>query len=296
MPLTLLHTSSNLIADRRFAYGQDLAADGDMQAAAELYEQTLELVPDYSPAWFELGKAYTAFNSPKSEMAFQHYLNLDPNDTLGAGLYLSNSMSAAYITSLFDSYANKFDAHLIKALNYRGPEILHAGLKKFCTDQQRTFKFNTIIDLGCGTGLSGEKFTDITSQLIGCDLSTKMIKEAQRKNIYQELYVEDAITCLSRYTCDLILAVDVLVYIGDLFGLFAQIKTSLTQDGLFAFSVQSHEGTGYKLGEDMRYAHSYEYIANISKTFGLDVKWFDKISTRQDRGIDVPGSVVIVGH
>ncbi len=296
MSLITFQSSGNLIADRRFTYGQDLAADEDMQAASELYEQALELAPDYAPAWFELGKAYVALNNSKAETAFAKYLELDPYDKLGAGLYLSSSMSPAYVTSLFDGYAHKFDTHLTESLKYRGPEILRQSIEKFCANQNRLCKFETVIDLGCGTGLSGAEFIRISKHLIGCDLSAQMIEQAQRKNIYSELLIEDAVTCLSRYECDLILAVDVLVYIGDLLALFKQIKKSLVPDGLFAFSVQDCEGQGFKLGEDMRYAHSLNYIQQMAKANGFAVRWFDKVSTRQDKGIDVPGLIVIMSH
>ena len=43
---------------------------------------------------------------------------------------------------------------------------------------------------------------------------------------------------------DLIVAADVLVYVGDLGPLFAIVETALTADGLFAFSVEACEGDG----------------------------------------------------
>ncbi len=295
MALVTLQSSGNLIADRRFAYGQDLNHDGETQAALELYEQTLELVPNYAPAWFELGKARIALNRPDAETAFKRCLELEPEDRLGAGLYLYKSISSAYITSLFDSYAQKFDVHLTKTLNYRGPEILRHAVEKYCAEQSHDCSFETIIDIGCGTGLSGVQFTHMTKQLIGCDLSPQMIEQAQRKNIYSELFIEDAVTCLARYKCNMVLAVDVLVYIGDLYPLFKQVKKTLILDGLFAFSIQNYEGQGFKLGEDIRYAHSLKYIQDTATVCNLNVKWFNKISTRQDRGQDVPGLIIIMG-
>ena len=296
MTLDTFYSSGNLIADRRFTYGRDLASDGDSKGASELYEQTLELVPNYAPAWFELGKAYAVLDNPKSRIAFKRCLELEPEDRLGAGLYLSQSMSATYIRSLFDSYANKFDTHLTKTLKYRGPEILRIAIEKFCAGQNRTCKFETIVDLGCGTGLSGVEFAYMTNKLVGCDLSSKMIKQAQHKNTYSELFVEDVVSCLARYECDLVLAVDVLVYIGDLLKLFQQTKKSLTPDGLFAFSLQNSDGEGFQLGQDMRYSHSIEYIQKTAVACSLNIKWFEEISTRQDRGVDVPGLVIIVSH
>ncbi len=294
MPLTNFHSSNNLIADRRFAYGQDLSREGDHQAASELYEQTLELVPDYAPAWFELGKAYLALNYPEAKAAFMRALEIDPNDKLGAGLYLTTHMSAAYVTSLFDSYANKFDTHLTESLNYCGPKMLRLAVENFCTQQSRVCQFSTIVDLGCGTGLSGAEFTNMSNQLIGCDLSSQMIEQARRKNIYHKLLVGDAITCLNKYKADLVLAVDVLVYMGNLHPLFTSIKQQLSPNGLFAFSAQHHQGDGFTLGADMRYAHSIEYIQQLAEICGLKVKTIQHASMRQDRGADVAGLIVVM--
>jgi len=49
-------------------------------------------------------------------------------------------------------------------------------------------KFKNVIDLGCGTGLVGERFRDIAGKLIGIDVSINMIHKAKKKNIYDELY------------------------------------------------------------------------------------------------------------
>jgi predicted TPR repeat methyltransferase len=294
MPLTTFHSSSNLIADRRFAYGQDLARENDHQAASELYEQTLELVPDYAPAWFELGKAYIALNNPEAKAAFTRCLALEPDDRLGAGLYLTHTMSTTYVSSLFDSYAHKFDTHLTNSLNYRGPKMLRLALEGFFTQQSRACKFSTIIDLGCGTGLSGAEFAHMTSHMIGCDLSAGMIEQARRKNIYTYLLVEDAISCLNKYTADLVLAVDVLVYMGDLQPLFESLKQRLTPNGIFAFSAQHHDGSGYVLGSDMRYAHSVSYIEQLAQVNDLKVELIQQVSMRQDRGVDVAGLIVII--
>ena len=49
-------TAGDLIAERRFAYAKAAAKDGDLGAAAELFEQALERAPHWAGAWFALGK------------------------------------------------------------------------------------------------------------------------------------------------------------------------------------------------------------------------------------------------
>ena len=49
--------SGDLIAERRFAYAKAAGEENDWSAAAELFEQALELAPHWAAAWFALGEA-----------------------------------------------------------------------------------------------------------------------------------------------------------------------------------------------------------------------------------------------
>src|SRR5260221_9330750 len=110
-------SSGDLLADRRYAYAQALAAEGDHAAAVDLIRQTLDLVPNWAPAWFALGQAQAElFRLTQDEndraqalRAFACGLSLDPEDRLGARLQVArlqggdaNAASSAYVTSLFD--------------------------------------------------------------------------------------------------------------------------------------------------------------------------------------------------
>ncbi len=298
------HSSGDLIADRRFAYAQELAREGDSCAAAELCEQTLELVPNFVPAWFELGKARIVLGNPEAATAFENCLQSDPADKLGARLYLAklkkveagDAMSVAYIRALFDSYALKFDAHLGETLNYRGPQMLRVAISTFCEAEKLACHFDQVLDIGCGTGLSGAEFRAMSNHLAGCDVSAPMVEQARKKSLYDELMVEDAIHCLNRHQrlFDLVLAADVLVYFGNLRPLFTAIEHALGHRGICAISLQDHEGDGFVLGHDMRFAHSTSYIEQTARDCGLCIRQIDRLSMRKDAGVDVPGLIVIL--
>ena len=49
-----------------------------------------------------------------------------------------------------------------------------------------------VLDLGCGTGLSGVAFKPIARRLVGIDLSPKMLAKAQELAIYDALAEGDA--------------------------------------------------------------------------------------------------------
>jgi SAM-dependent methyltransferase len=81
--------------------------------------------------------------------------------------------AARHDPRIFDNYADRFDAHLLGALQYRVPARCppHA---------QRTPSLNIdVLDLGCGTGLIGAELGRVDGSLVGVDLSAKML-ERQR--------------------------------------------------------------------------------------------------------------------
>ena len=116
-------------------------------------------------------------------------MELDPKDNSTRHVLNSilgqNSQSAPneYIKSLFNNYAYKFDDSLVKKLEYTMPSLLR---KTFFDSGLANNKICKTIVLGCGTGLSGAEFRDLTETLIGIDISDKMIAKAEEKNIYDE--------------------------------------------------------------------------------------------------------------
>src|SRR6516165_5119329 len=116
----LFVSSGDLIADRRFAIAQDLLARGDLSGAADLLAQAIEAAPRFVSAWFALGEVReTLGQRDEAVAAFQEVCALDPEDRLGAGLHLvrlgalaGGDMPAAYVRTLFDQYAARFDTAL----------------------------------------------------------------------------------------------------------------------------------------------------------------------------------------
>ena len=56
--------------------------------------------------------------------------------------------------------------------------------------------FRNCLDLGCGTGLSGEPFKGLSRRLVGVDVSSGMLEQAKRKDIYSVLECEDVFAFL----------------------------------------------------------------------------------------------------
>lgn len=289
-------SSGNLIADRRFATAQALRAEGDFVGAADVLTQALELAPAWREGLFTLAETLAqAGQTDAAVNAYRTYLTVDPTDSLGAGvkLFLLDStapgvLSPAYVTRLFDEYAPRFDAALVERLKYRGPTLLREAVERVAPG-----RFARVLDLGCGTGLSGAAFRDAADWLGGIDLSPAMIRKAAAKNIYDHLGVGDIATSLRTLTepCDLAVAADVLVYIGDLAEVFVSARGNAR---VFAFTAQRLEDGDYQLGREHRYSHSRAYLTRMAEAAGFIVALMDNAVVRQEAGTDVPGLVCVL--
>jgi predicted TPR repeat methyltransferase len=292
--------SGDLVADRRFAYAKAAAAHGDWSAAAELFEQTLEQAPNWAAAWFALGETREKLGDlDAAAQAFHATLEADPADAQGARARLAligradapPALPPAYVARLFDDYAWRFDKHLIKNLGYRAPALISESLSAVALDR----RFASALDLGCGTGLMGEGIRDRTDHLTGVDLSPAMIAKARERAVYDELIVGDAVAPMRERQgiFDLIVAADSLVYLGDLASLFTAVGTALTADGLFAFSVETYEGDGFKLEPTIRFAHSRSYVEASAREAGFGSLLIQSASTRREAGVEAPGLICV---
>ncbi|MBK6472076.1 MAG: methyltransferase domain-containing protein [Betaproteobacteria bacterium] len=100
--------------------------------------------------------------------------------------------------------------------------------------------FDAALDLGCGTGLCGPLLRPLARHLTGLDLSAAMLGRARATGVYDRLEQADAAQFLAAISerFDLVVAADVLIYIGDPGPLFAAAQRAM-QRGLFAFTVEA---------------------------------------------------------
>lgn len=304
-------TSGDPTLDRRYAWAQAAFKEGDAQACVEILDQTLAQAYHFTAAWHLYGLAQEALgHREEAATAWRQCLDLDPNDHFGARLDLARigAMAAEDATSenfsgtLFDAYAERFDSHLTQALHYTAPTLLKAALAAACDNAVRAFRFDTVLDLGCGTGLMGEAVRQEAGLLAGCDVSPRMIERARAKlrsdggPLYDKLAVAGLTAFLSSRpdaSADLVLAADVFVYLGELRPAFAQTARVLKRGGLFAFTVQSHDGEGVVVGVDRRFAHGEVWLRQRLGEAGMSVVSLEPASTRQDRDVAVPGLLVV---
>lgn len=299
-------SSGDLTADRRAHYARLYAEGGDLGAAVDLQVQALSLAPGWAAGWQALGDfREKAGDLAGAADAWRQVLVLAPNDIFGAGLRLSLTGQAEtpptppseYVEALFDGYSDRFDTALMENLGYCVPQRLTALIEDVAGSNAQ---FAKVIDLGCGTGLFGERIRRATSWLEGYDLSQGMLAKASDKGVYDHLGQADILHGIPAarldhaQTADLVAAADVFAYFGDLSGVMAVAASLTAPGGLLAFSLEAGpEGCEWMLQTSLRYCHGEAYLRRQLEQNGLEVLTLSQEPIRRDGPDTISGLLAV---
>ncbi|MEX2519263.1 MAG: methyltransferase domain-containing protein [Paracoccaceae bacterium] len=262
--------------------------EAEEEALAETYERALSLE-----------KA----GDPGAVSAWMAVLALDPADHGGAALRLAalgagpvpDRSSPAYVATLFDQHAEVFDGILVDQLEYGVPMLARERLQMLGLGP-----FQRMLDLGCGTGLAAEALEDMTASRDGVDLAEGMIEIADEKELYNELFVGDAEVYLAQTTheWDLIVATDVLPYLGDAMPLFRAARARAAPDALFVFSTETlpeaaFGAAGWAVTPHQRFAHPPAALTALLHETGFETLEATKIMVRRESGAPISGHLFI---
>lgn len=293
---------------------------GEVDEPIRLFEKTIELSPDFAAAHHNLAVLYLRKeDNAKALSAFEATLALQPDNQTAEhmvhalrGEQQEKKAPNQYVADLFDQYASYYDQHIKESLHYEVPGILRSAFATILKDKKGAGR---ILDLGCGTGLCGVYFRDMARELIGVDLSPKMIEEAKRRGAYDDLVIEDLLDYLKDVNVttepfDIIISGDVFVYFGDLELTFKRVAHALVPGGYFGFTTESLDALdeaaddakatsgdlasqNYRLNPTGRFSHASAYIKNTLKQAGFEVILAEKITPRENLGHKVVGDLYI---
>jgi predicted TPR repeat methyltransferase/thioredoxin-like negative regulator of GroEL len=247
----------------------------------------------------------------RAAIAYQDALRLGPEDPYVRHIVASSGLMPdtkrapeGYVRTVFDGYADRFEAHLIQ-LGYCVPSAIRAMLQAH-PKVVAGLSIGPVLDLGCGTGMVALAIGDLPlGPFTGVDLSPRMLAHARAKGIYDHLREGDIVTDLASHEqrWPLIVAADVLCYFGALEELLAAVYKHLDPNGWFVFSVEKiqpdHDGVvpgngNWALQRQGRYAHAEHYIYEASCEAGFRILLMGRPIIRQEAGADVPGLLVAV--
>lgn len=275
-----------------------LMADDTYEAElADLYERGLA--------------AEKAGDIAEAETLYREVLARDPSDMCGLTIRLAALGRAespvaappAYVATLFDQTADRFDDMLVEQLGYAVPLMVRDLLAG-----QGVGPAERMLDLGCGTGLTGESLATVARHIVGVDLSEAMLDIADDRDVYDELFVGEAVAFLEGWAgdvahgsadpFDLIVATDMLPYLGDLSGLLAAARGCLGAGGHLAVSTETlpeaeMAGQPWRVGPLQRYAHAPNYLGAALAASGFHTLVADPITVRYNEGRPVRGQLVL---
>ncbi len=315
-----------------YRLGNVRSEQGRDEDALACFERSLALDPSSAKAWNNLGAACQRLGSLEQGRAayraalerdpglFEPYLNLGRlSEVVGdfasaaeyfrAGLshhpghpMLVHLLSAAsgektaraprdHIVAYFDGFAASFDHHLVDGLGYRVPRLLaqmaDASLRPGCR----------AVDLGCGTGLVGEALEGRGIELVGVDLSPRMLELAAKRGAYARLILDDATEALRGFPAssfDAVFAADVFIYIGELRELFRCVARTLAPRGVFAFSVELLEHGDYRLLPNGRDAHALAHLRDLAAGAGLSEISMQAVDLRGEKDGTAKGALLLL--
>ncbi len=236
--------------------------------------------------------------------AYREVLAIDPEDHGGVSVRLAAlgrgetppKAPEAYVETLFDQNAEAFEDILVEQLGYCVPMQVRQRLQAL-----KLGPFKRLLDLGCGTGLTGAALRDMVDDITGLDISENMVEITHEKDIYETLYVaevEDYLEDNDDEAFDIITATDVVPYLGGLEALFFGAAENLERGGLLIFSAETRSdeeltGEPYRVYPFQRFVHSETYIRARLEATGFAIAEVSDINVRMQDGEPSPGCLVI---
>ena len=285
------------LCDIAHVYGKLKQAD----QALPFLQRAVQISPDDEHVHLNFGITHKMMDKLElAEESFNQVLRINPENQT-AQYYLAimkgdNSISSSpddYVQELFDGYAETFDEQLIDKLQYKTPVLIGEMVKKHI-DEQKKYR---ILDLGCGTGLAGVYLSDISEHMVGIDLSPKMLKKAEQRNIYDELIASGIEQYFEAhdYQPDIVVSADVFVYIGDISSIFGSVSKSLQENGIFVFSTEDTQDTEqFMLRDSGRFAHNENYIRLLARDNGFEFIDNQKTIIRYEADEPIHGQVYLL--
>jgi len=183
----------------------------------------------------------------------------------------------------------------------RVPGLLRAAILTHAAPPSGTQR-GPVLDLGCGPGLAAVALSDLPlGPFVGVDVAPAI--QALSRSLYAELHDADPIAFLAedQRSFPLILAADLLNWLGSLDPLFAAIASRLAPHGAFILSLDSipqplaahHE---WRLRPDGHYAHTQASLERAARAAGLVPRHVQTEHRQNENSTSDTATIAVLGH
>ncbi|MEJ8824779.1 tetratricopeptide repeat protein [Variovorax humicola] len=251
------------------------------EEALETLCNALVLKPRHGRARQALGMAYYMLGRfDEAAQVYRDWLKDEPGSPEAqhhlagcSGEAVPARAADAYVESVFDGFAESFDAKLAM-LSYRAPALIAQALPDLIGEPKGTL---AVLDAGCGTGLCGPLLAPYAQRLVGVDLSARMLARAKPRKVYDALHKAELTAFIegeAPQSYDLIVSADTLCYFGELAQVTRAAARALRPGGWLVFTVESIEdgeaaNENFHLNPHGRYSHRADYLREVLAAAGL---------------------------
>ena len=279
---------------------------GQWDLAGRCFRQALEHAPADPRVLYNLAGLHAARGARREALdCLERLLRLEPEHEAARHLAAAlrgartDRAPAAYVEELFDRYAGHFDEHLTKRLGYTVPQDLAALAAPW--RPARAAPLEQGLDIGCGTGQAGAVFRSWCRRLTGVDLSANMLARARERGCYDQLRRADILEYLAQPVgpYDLVVAADVLIYLGDLRPLLEALSGRMRPGGLLLGSVEDlgrtagREPPAYRLKRSGRYGHHWPALEAMAGRYGFEPLTSRNQGIRREEGRWITGTLFV---
>lgn len=279
---------------------RDLRLTGDHAGALAAYGELIAADPaDTEARLGRLQAALAAGNQAQAAQDGEALVAILPNDE-EAAFWRDVSKGAtpprqpaSMARAMYDGFADIYDQHLVAGLKYQLPRTV----ARLIGQRYPSLALN-VLDLGSGTGLLGAALGRINGAMVGVEISPRMIDMAARHNVYDKFHNVDLLEALEATPeglYDVIAALDVFIYAGDMSRAIPDALRILKPGGHFIFSCEKagEEEANLVLRPSQRYAHKASHIESLCKAAGFSEVSLQDMPLRFENNQPVAGFLVI---
>jgi predicted TPR repeat methyltransferase len=285
----------------REATGLLLIDSGRVAEAAEVLSAVDRAHASIAGLIAKFSVAILSEDTEAAERALQRALSMDPQH--GEARHLLAAMhrepvsrpAPGFVENIFSRLARRFDQRMTRDLGYEMPQRVASA---FAEARDQDSPLTRWLDLGCGTGLVASALASVveTKESIGVDITQEMLGVAASKNLYNQLILGDAEDALREVEgqFELITAIDLFAYLGDLKETLSLVSSRLVPNGFFIYTHEQANEGAIKLRPSGRFAHNTDHLQKIAASAGLKVINNQPTALRYDRGEEVQGFICVL--